>query len=198
MYILTAMNPENSYAFMPPEFIENIRDESNGVPDMNALVDSSAITTNNIQVCFNSFALGVTLGIGTIYILFYNGLILGCLGGLTLIKGQSAFFWSLIVPHGVPELFAIFVCGAAGLILGYSLINPGKMSRKDALITRGKEAVQLVLGCIPILVIAGVIEGFFTPLNIDYAYKYTFAALALVVLVLYLILPGRRRKAKQG
>lgn len=195
MYFLTYDDPQNSYAFLDPSFSQNIRSEGGNETQMDAFFSSSYIMTNNIKVCFAAFVLGITLGIGTVISLFYNGILIGCLAAVTALRGQAAFFWSLIVPHGVPELFAVFLCGAAGLMIGYSIIHPGKMSRKDALIVRGREAMKLVIGCVPILVIAGIIEGYFTPvLSIPYAYKYIFAAAMLVLLVLYMTLPGRNNK----
>ena len=156
-----------------------------------------AIGTNNIQVCILAFVLGFTFGIGTLYVLIANGILIGVIAGIYFHKAQSLFFWSLIVPHGVPELFAIFLSGAAGLIIGYALINPKGLSRKDAFIVAARDAGLLLLGCIPILIIAAFVESFFTPLDIPYAVKYGFAAAELVVLVLYLCLPGRKREKKE-
>lgn len=190
-FLLVANNIENIFLFFEPDTL-NLADESTGPAFTNSLLDSSIITTNNIYVSFFAFALGISLGLGTAYVLIVNGFMLGSLAGIFLHKGQSAFFWSLILPHGIPELFAIFVCGAAGLLIGYSLINPGKMSRKDALLTRGKEAIQLVIGCIPILIIAGIIEGYFTPLPIDYIYKFFFSIAVFILLIIYIALPGKK------
>jgi len=191
VFVITLINQENAYAFIPAQMADGLRNEG-PIEDTNKLVDSVFIGTNNIKVCFVAFALGITLGVGPIYILYTNGVMLGCLAGITLNRGQAGFFWSLILPHGVSELFAIFVCGAAGLIIGYSLINPGNLTRGQSLITKGKEAVLLVIGCIPILIVSAIIEGYFTPLNIPYIYKYMFAVMMLILVVLYVALPGRR------
>ena len=155
---------------------------------------SSIIGTNNIQVSFLAFALGITLGIGTIYILIVNGFNLGALAGLVVHYKNSTYFWALILPHGVSELFAIFVSGGAGLIIGYSLINPEKISRKDSLIVKGKDSLKLIIGCIPILIVSAIIEAYFTPLNIDHLYKYLFALLVFILLALYIFIPIRKRR----
>ncbi len=123
------------------------------------------IMLNNIRVGIFAFGLGVTLGIGTGLILFQNGLLVGALAAHYFRAGLSYDFWSLIVPHGALELMAIFLCGAAGLILGWGLIVPGDLTRKDAFAQAARTAVKLVIGSIPFFVIAAVIEGFVTPMK---------------------------------
>ncbi len=199
-YFLTAQNVENAFAFVPPSQLASIREEGNYdamTPGLGAIL-SSYIGTNNIRVSFLAFALGITLGVGTAYVLITNGLLIGVLGGYSMVKGQSLFFWSLILPHGVPELFAIILCGAAGLMIGYSIIHPGTLSRKDSLITKTVEAVKLVGGCIPILIIAALIEGFYTPLDLPYRDKYLFSLFVLILLILYLTLPGRKKRTARA
>jgi len=195
-FIITTINVENSFELIGKEMATNLRQEGEYDAKNNAIsaYSASTIGTNNIQVSFLAFSLGVTLGIGTIYVLIINGFSIGALAGIFLLKKQSLFFWSLILPHGITELFSIFVCGAAGLIIGYSLVNPKEMSRKDAFIIKAKDAIKLVCGTIPILIISAIIEGYFTPLNLPYIYKYLFALIMLVLLILYLSLPGRKRK----
>lgn len=197
-FIFTAVDIENALAFIDGNTISNLRAEGQYdqfVFEMNML-QNVMIGTNNIKVCILAFVLGFTLGIGTLYVLIVNGINVGVLAAIYFKEGQSLFFWSLIVPHGVPELFAIFLSGAAGLIIGYALINPKGLSRKDSFIVAARDAGKLLLGCIPILIIAALIEGFFTPLDIPYAVKYAVAAAELVLLVLYLCLPGRIKKKK--
>ncbi len=194
-FFYTAADAENAFAFLAPENVLNMREEGNYDVfslDFNSML-ASFIGTNNIKVCLLAFASGITFGTYTLYILLTNGMLLGAMAGIAFHRGQNAFFWSLILPHGITELFAIFVSGAAGLLIGYSLIFPGKISRKDALIFRAKEGVKLLGGCIPILILSAVIEGYFTPLDLPYGYKYGFAMLMLILLVLYLVFPGRSR-----
>lgn len=154
---------------------------------------SAVIMTNNIRVSIMALAFGVSAGIGTIWILFYNGLILGALAAffaMTGSHGDMLIFWSLILPHGVPELAAIFLSGACGLMIGKSIIMPGIYSRRDALVKSAREAVELVPGIALILVLAALIEGFFTPLAIPAFFKLIFAFLTFVGLGLY-FLKGR-------
>lgn len=150
---------------------------------------SSKIMTNNISVAFKAFAYGISFGIGTIYILFTNGALLGALTGLVYLYNDPVRFWSLILPHGVIELTAIFISGAAGIMIGKSLLIPGEYSRKHALIAQAKRSVSLLIGVVVLLVIAAIIEGFFTPLEIGEDIKLIFAAFAGILLILYFSLP---------
>lgn len=192
-FIFTLISTDNAGAFISQEMAESVL-ESNAneyVADHNGAVLSPFIFTNNIKVGILAFALGITLAVGTVYVVYINGYILGALAALYLHKGGSLLFWSLILPHGILELFAIFVCGGAGIIIGYSIINPGKYSRKDSFIIRGKEAIKLVLGTIPLFIIAGIIEGYFTPSSLfSEIAKLIFALITLLLLVIYLVVPN--------
>jgi uncharacterized membrane protein SpoIIM required for sporulation len=121
---------------------------------------SSQVLTNNVQVTFLAWAAGIAAGIGTAAILLYNGLILGAIGGLTAGSGNGGFFVELVAAHGVLELSCIVVAGAAGLRLGWSLVEPGRRRRVDALVREARGSVEIVLGTAPWLVVAGLIEGF--------------------------------------
>jgi len=143
--------------------------------------------TNNTAVAFNAFVFGLTAGLGTIFILVYNGLIVGALYGFLHQGGADLLlFYSLILPHGVIELAAIFLSGGAGLMLGKGMLVPGKYTRKHSLILHAKKAVVLIPGMAVMMVIAAFIEGFFTPLNISPWLKLAFAALTFVGLVAYI------------
>lgn len=151
---------------------------------------SSFIMTNNIQVAFIAFSTGIFLGLGTVWVLIRNGLMIGILACVFQEAGQALPFWALILPHGILELTAIFISGGAGLLLGYALINPGDLTRKDSLLLRGKEAIKLIFGLIPILIIAAIIEGFITPSEIPPVAKILFAMLTGIALFSYLLKPG--------
>lgn len=196
-YVFTMINPENAAAFLPANMLKGIDFSGNA----HKLLDSSSLTssfilTNNINVGFQSFAFGITLGLGTAYVLINNGFIIGCLSALMGSRGMNLKFFSLVLPHGILELFAIFICGAAGLLIGYSIISPGKYSRKDSFILRGKTAIKLVCGSVPIFVIAGIIEGFFTPSGVNDYLKLLFALFTLLVLLFYIIYPNYQKHRK--
>ncbi|MCL2372377.1 MAG: stage II sporulation protein M [Defluviitaleaceae bacterium] len=149
-------------------------------------VMAAFITTNNITVAFNAFALGMLAGLGTVFILVYNGLIVGGLFGFLHQSGANMLVaYALILPHGVMELMAIFLCGGAGLMLGKGMLIPGSHSRKHSLIKQAKKAATLIPGIITLLIIAGLIEGFFTPLAISAWAKIIFAGLTGVAMVGY-------------
>jgi len=123
---------------------------------------SSEIFTNNIRVTFLAVAAGVTLGLGTAALLMFNGLFIGAIAGLAIGYGEAARLFELIVPHGVLELSCIVVSGAAGLRIGAALLDPGLRTRGEALRAQARPAVELVLGTIPWLVLAGLVEGYVT------------------------------------
>ena len=124
---------------------------------------ASQIMTNNIRVTFLAFASGITFGVGTVFVLVFNGMLLGAVGGLSFHAGRGDAFVTLVVAHGVLELSCIVVAGASGLRIARALIAPGRLTRAVALGGAARQAVELVLGTAPWLVLAGLIEGFITP-----------------------------------
>ena len=115
-----------------------------------------------MQVAFFAFALGITLGVGTLFMVVQNALLLGVLAGAFAAAGKSGPFWSLILPHGLLELTAICIAAGAGLRMGWSIVDPGDRPRTRALAEEARDAVMVVLGVIPAFVIAAFIEGFVT------------------------------------
>jgi uncharacterized membrane protein SpoIIM required for sporulation len=154
---------------------------------------SSFVMVNNLKVTALAFSVGVLGGIFTCAILFYNGLMLGVIAGAVQLRGPQVAlgFWAFVAPHGVIELTAIFIAGGAGLMLGWALVNPGQYTRKTALKLAGREAFTLVLGVAAMLVVAGIIEGFFSPSMLPEKLKLATAALLGIALCGYLLLAGR-------
>jgi uncharacterized membrane protein SpoIIM required for sporulation len=188
--LLVSVNSDNANMFLPQAMVEGVKSgTTGGGGQWNYPLMSSYIMFNNISVSLRAFVFGITLGLGTIYVLFFNGALLGALTALMYMYGNPKNYWSLILPHGVIELTAIFISGAAGLIIAKNMLLPGELTRKHALIYGAKKAVSLVMGVVLMLVIAGIIEGFFTPLNISEEIKLTFAAITLLVLALYFSIP---------
>lgn len=187
--VMVLVNVNNAGFFLPPEVTENIKAGKMGGGEWNYPLMSSTIMVNNISVSLRAFVFGITLGLGTIYVLFQNGALLGALTALVYMYGDPTGYWSLILPHGVIELSAIFISGAAGLIIAKSILLPGEYSRKHSLISGVKKAVSLIMGVVVMLVIAGIIEGFFTPLDIPAASKLIFAAVTGVILIVYCAIP---------
>lgn len=151
---------------------------------------ASQIATNNIHVAVLAFALGITFGLGTAWVLILNGVSLGTILGVCHNFGIAHNLLAFIAPHGVLELTAIFISGAAGLLMGKALLFPGNYSRSDSLRQAAKPALALFGGCIPILIIAGSIEGFISPrTDISLLSRYWLSMTTLVLLSLYLFIP---------
>jgi uncharacterized membrane protein SpoIIM required for sporulation len=143
-------------------------DEGRSLPVGIKAAFSSAIFTNNVRVTFVAFAGGILLGLGTAAVLLFNGALLGAVGGLAIEAGNGARLVELVSPHGVLELTCIVVAGAAGLRMGWAVVEPGRIRRAEALLTEARVAVEIVLGTAPWLVLAGLVEGFITPGGIGF------------------------------
>ncbi len=155
-----------------------------------APVASSQLMTHNVSVTFLVFAAGITFGIGTVYLLALNGLLLGTVAALCMKHKLSLEFWSFVLPHGSFEITAVFIAGGAGLILGHALVDPGPYRRTEILSLRSRDAVKLALGCVPLLIIAGVIEAFFSPSPVPPEFKIVFAGAMFTALLGFLFFAG--------
>lgn len=190
------------------EFVEEVRN-SRELWTVSILgaepIASSGIMINNIMVSLRAIIGGVTMfireiplltppGLFTSYVLVVNGVMIGCVGVLVAQVNLAYDLWAFVFPHGALELPAIFIAGGAGLLLARSILLPGAYRRIDALKLYGFQAARLVYGLVPMLVIAGVIEGFFSPqVWIPNAVKYLTGAGIFVALMIYL-----RRKRPSG
>lgn len=152
---------------------------------------SSFIMTNNIKVTFVAFGMGLFLGIGTIYVMIHNGMILGVFFYLFGQHGLLIDAMLTVMMHGVIELACIFVAGGAGLLVGKAIVFPGNYTRSDSVRREGRRAVQLVLGLTPLLALAGIIEGFVTGLDLPLAFKSVFVVATGSGLIYYLGWSGR-------
>jgi uncharacterized membrane protein SpoIIM required for sporulation len=152
---------------------------------------ASEIMTNNIQVTVYTFAFGALFGVGTLFFLAFNGAMIASVVALTYRAGFGNDLVTFMVGHGVIELSCIFIAGGAGLLIGSALVMPGDLSRADALKSRGKEAVRLMMGVAVFLVVAGIIEGFISPAPIRPAIKFSIGALTGLALYSYLLIAGR-------
>jgi len=126
-------------------------------------VSASAIATNNLSVTIAAFASGLLLGLGPLYVLVSNGVSIGAIATHCILSGMGYPLFSFIGAHGPIEISIILIAGAAGLMLGHALVDPGELPRLEHLRRRGLKAVRLVLGCAPFLIVAGLLEGFVDP-----------------------------------
>ncbi len=196
----------NSDAFdhlMPAEVIashgeqpDDYRAERFGdLADEDAALFSAYLVTNNIRVSLKAFAYGLTAGIGTCIVLFFNGAMLGAIAANFGGWKMSMPFWALILPHGIIEIFSIALCGGGGYILADALLRPGRRSRLDSLRSRARDAVALAAMAIPMLAVAALIEGFITPLaEMSDPQKLAFAAATALALALYIKAPWLHRE----
>jgi len=152
--------------------------------------------TNNLSVSFITFAGGIAFGFLTLYSLFNNGMELGVVGAACHHYGMSLSLWSFVAAHGSLELPSIFIAGAAGLRLGHSMLFPSGYRWKDSVARGGIEATRLVSGIIPLLVIAGCLEGFFSPSHAPVWLKFTVGGVLFTLLNLWLFRPTRQESAQ--
>lgn len=200
-YAIVAHDPAHAYALLPesivPAHITKSLHDSNFAfgPDQSAAM-SSFIITNNIRVSYGAFALGiVTLGAGTLYVIIFNALMLGSLGALFARAGFGADFWATIAPHGVIELTAIQIAGAAGLLIAAGVLLPGRMRRRDAIAQNSRRAGVLIAGVTAMLCVAGIIEGFFSPLRFPAEVRAGVGAFTALALIAYFGLCGSKKTA---
>lgn len=185
-FVLTLNNSQYASLFLPPGMAEGIDPQADpSSVNWNPSIVSGQIMVNNIQVALLCFACGALLGVGTVWMLLYNGMLIGALASLFHRAGESYSFWAFIWPHGVIELTAIFIAGGAGLSLAYSFFVPGELTRAESFKREGKVTVQLMMGVIPMFVVAALIEGFLTPAPWPHWTKYLIALSTLILLFIY-------------
>ena len=193
-------DPLHLYSVLPADMARAFDPEQLGAghDSINSSLMSAELMTNNIQVAILAFAGGITFGLLTVFILIYNGIIVGAIAALFWHYGMTYEFWAYIVPHGIIELTAIFIAGGAGLLMGYKLFVPGHYTRTYQLKEQAKRSVQLLLGTIPLFVIAGLIEGFITPAAISLEAKYFVAILTVLGLILYVAIGNSLLKKRHA
>jgi uncharacterized membrane protein SpoIIM required for sporulation len=203
-YFLCVSNPGNVSLFIPDQFKSSMDAWKQGFADHGdisigqGVQFSSMLMTHNTEVGIAAFATGITL-VAPLYLMASNGWIMGALVAVVGPTGKLGSFWPGILPHGVCELSAIFICGGAGLLVGWAIINPGEYSRRDALVRNGKDAAKLMLGTVPLFIIAGIIEGNVSHSSLPHWAKYTLAAVQFIALVMYIYgAPIKRELARRN
>jgi uncharacterized membrane protein SpoIIM required for sporulation len=162
---------------------------------------SSYLMTHNTKVSIFTLALGMTWGVGTLIMLFYNGVILGAVALDYVLAGETTFLLGWLLPHGAIEIPAIILAGQAGLVLAGALIGRGKPAPlRGRLREISADLVTLIFGVAIMLTWAGIIEAFFSQYHepvIPYGVKIGFGALELILLVMFLARAGRRTKSSK-
>jgi uncharacterized membrane protein SpoIIM required for sporulation len=150
---------------------------------------------NNIGIGFRSFASGLPWGLGALYVLVYNGLMLGGVAGHLTVSGFGETFWRFVVTHGAPELIALVIAGGAGLQIGFALISPGRRRRRDALVAAGRDGAKLCIGVFLLLLVAAFIEAFWSArVSLPDLLRFPLAALLWGGLLWWLLAGGRGQR----
>jgi uncharacterized membrane protein SpoIIM required for sporulation len=191
--VLTLARPQFMRHMLGPQMVDTIEHHKMWTDSVVAVAPaaSSAIMTNNISVCFIAFAGGIVFGLGAIQSMFFNGLLLGVVGAACQQHGMSLSLWSFVAPHGSLELPSIVLAGAAGLRLGRGVVFPGLYRWRDSIALAGAEATRMVAGVVPLLVIAGSLEGFFSPSAAPVKLKFIVGGCLFVLLLVWLFRPVR-------
>lgn len=157
---------------------------------------ATEVTVNNIQVAFFAFAGGILACIPTVFVLVYNGANLGVAGGAFGSVGELGKFFGLILPHGLLELTAVIIAGAAGLRLGWAVIAPGDRTRGEAVGSEARRAVLIALGLVVAFIVAGFIEGFVTGQDVPTALRVGIGVAAEAAFVAWVVVQGRTATAR--
>jgi len=192
--LVTVVRPEFMHAMLGPQMLDTIEHHKMWTERIlgSEPQAASGIMTNNITVCFLTFIFGITACLGSIYFMLMNGFQIGVIATACAQHGMSLNLWSFIAAHGALELPCIFIAGGAGLRLGAGMLFPGYLRRRDALAQGGLEAIKLVSATIPMLIIAGTLEGFLSPSHAPIALKFSVSAVLFAALTLWLSEAWRR------
>lgn len=191
--LIALARPEFMHLFLRPAMMSTIeRHEmwTHSIVSMKPQA-SSQILTNNIGVSFMAFVGGITGGILTLYLMLFNGLMMGVVGTACARAHMTVDLLSFVAAHGALELPSIFLAGGAGLRLATGLLFPGVLSRRDSLALGAREAVRLLAGVVPLLIVAGMLEGFLSPSGAPVGVKFAVGAALLTGLGFWLLEGGR-------
>lgn len=192
-----AHDPEVQRAIADPEQVRQLveQDFESYYSSAPAQDFAAQVWTNNAYVAAQAILFGALLGLPIPYILFQNALNVGVSGGLLAANGRTGLFFGLILPHGLLELTAVFVASGLGLKLGWTVIDPGRRTRSDALAQEGRALISGALGLALVLLVSGLIEAFVTPSGLPTAVRIGIGVLAEALFLGWVFGPGRRAHA---
>ncbi|HUQ82065.1 MAG TPA: stage II sporulation protein M [Gemmatimonadaceae bacterium] len=195
-YTAVVRQPSVARVFIPAGMLDRAEDgvrrakEGRGYisdPQLFRPVMATGIIANNVQVTFAAFAMGIAFGVGTLIVLVTNGVSLGGVLGLYASKGIASLLVKFVAPHGVLELSAICIAGGAGLLLAAALLVPGNRPRSEALRDNARRAIRLIAASTVMLLVAGTLEGFVSPIETwPLSWKLTVSAATAVAMAIYL------------
>ncbi len=201
-FFVTVSDPERFYGFVSDdmaagrdpaasrELLESTLYESNPKTEQLSAF-SSMLFANNAKVGILCFALGFVAGLPVFFLLLYNGLIIGALAAVFHLRGLSLDLWGWLLPHGITELLAVVLCGAAGLSIGRAVVFPGRETRLESLAIHGRRAGGVVGGTVLLFLMAGLIEGFFRQLVTSLTMRYALAIGTALLWTAYFVLVDR-------
>jgi len=198
-WIVVQGNPDLAHRVMAPQqlqMMEAMYDKDTASPEEIHFAEQQATmggfyVYHNVGIALRAFGAGLLFGVITIYVLVSNGITIGTIAGFLISRGHGEAFLSFVISHGAFELTAIAVAGGAGLMLGNAVLHPGQRTRLESLQTRGREAVQIAGGAVVMLMIAALVEAFWSPAAIPALVKYLVGGMFWVLVALYLALVGR-------
>jgi uncharacterized membrane protein SpoIIM required for sporulation len=194
-FFLTVWNPILEGFFVSPGMRSAIEQKHLWTESLTKTAPSasSQIAINNIKVSLLVWGLGVTFGIGTVWFLIFNGLMLGAIAAACLRAGMLVPLAEFIVGHGSLELPAIWISGGAGLLMARAMLFPGRYPRSTELARDGRTSVQIIVGIIPILLLAGSVEAFISPSGIPGWAKALLGLVLAIALTSYVLARGSTR-----
>lgn len=184
----TQILPESTAAQMRESYS---RDPGEGRTGNDNAFMAGFYVNNNIGIAFRCFATGILFGLGSMFFLVYNGLMIGTVAGFVQSAGFGRNLLTFIVGHGAFELTAIVISGAAGMVMGYALVETDGLTRFGSLRRRARDLAQLIMGVAVMLAIAACLEGFWSPSHVPRPVKLAVAALLWIAVMAYLALAGR-------
>lgn len=193
---------EMGHLQMSPEKRVDMEESSTGRAEGSARSNFAVfLFTHNIKVSVLVLSLGISFGLGTVMILFYNGIMLGAVFSDFIFSGYSLFVLGWLLPHGVIEIPSILIAGQAGLVMGTALLKPSKEGRIASLRAKSQDISNLALGAALLLVWAGIVESFFSQFHwpvVPYWFKISFAVIEFILLVYYLAFAGKAQSTSKN
>lgn len=192
--LLTLARPQFMHLLLGPQMVSTIEHHqmwTHSIVSMKPQA-SSAIMTNNIGVSFMAFAGGIAAGLGTLYLMFFNGVEIAAVLTACAQAHMAKDLLSFMAAHGALELPSIFIAGGAGLRLAAGLLFPGSLSRRDSLALGARESIRLLAGVVPLLFVAGMLEAFLSPSGAPAGLKFAIGGALLTGLTFWLAEGGRK------
>lgn len=207
-FSLTLADSERYWSFVPQELAQG-RDPASSTDELREKLYSGGevgrlgafatmLFTHNARVGLACFALGFAAGAPVVFLVFWNGLLLGAMGALYASRGLGMEFFAWVMPHGVTELLAVCLCAAGGLIVARSLLFPGEVTRMESLKRRGREGALIAMGAVALFLVAGLIEGIFRQLVGAPAVRWVVAGGSFAAWTAYFALAGRGPGGEDG